>query len=144
MGATVSLSLGGKLDSEHGGPLEVTGVVEHVYRPQSDAMEAAIATLRVGGVRVLISDRRKYYSTLDDFRRAGVEPLDHKIVVVKLGYLMPELRDAAPREILALTPGYSDMDLTRLPYGQVTRPVFPLDKAFEWRPMITNVAGYGG
>ena len=144
VGATVSLSLGGKLDSAHGGPLEVTGVVEHLYRPQTDAMEAGIATLRVGGVRVLISDRRNYFSTLDDFRRAGVEPLDHKIVVVKLGYLMPELRDAAPREILALTPGYSDMDLTRLPYRQVTRPVFPLDKGFEWRPVITNVAGYGG
>ncbi len=144
VGATVSLSLGGKLDREHGGPLEVTGVVEHVYRPQADAMEAGIATLRVGGVRVLISDGRNYFSTLDDFRRAGVEPLDHKIVVVKLGYLMPELRDAAPREILALTPGYSDMDLTRLPYRQVTRPVYPLDKGFEWRPVITNAAGYGG
>ena len=95
-------------------------------------------------MQVLITDTRKYFSTLDDFRRAGVEPLDHKIVVVKLGYLMPELRDAAPREILALSPGYSDMDLTRLPYRYVTRPVFPLDKAFAWRPMITNVAGYGG
>ncbi len=144
VGATVSLSLGGKLDSAHGGPLAVSGVVEHLYRPDADAKEAAIATLRVGGVRVLISDRRMYFSGLDDFRRAGVEPLEHKIVVVKLGYLMPALRDAAPREILALTPGYSDMDLTRLPYRQVTRPVFPLDRAFEWRPMITNVAGYGG
>ncbi|MCY4092348.1 MAG: M81 family metallopeptidase [Caldilineaceae bacterium] len=144
VGATVSLRLGGKLDSEHGGPLDVTGVVEHLYRPEGDGKEAAIATLGVDGVRVLISDRRNYYSALDDFRRAGVEPLEHKIVVVKLGYLMPELRDAAPREILALTPGYSDMDLTRLPYRQVTRPVFPLDKGFEWRPMISNVAGYDG
>ena len=144
IGATVTLSLGGKLDTEHGGPLAVTGTVEHLYRPSPDVKEAAIATLRVGGVQVLITDTRKYFSTLDDFRRAGVEPLDHKIVVVKLGYLMPELRDAAPREILALSPGYSDMDLTRLPYRYVTRPVFPLDKAFAWRPMITNVAGYGG
>ena len=64
------------------------------------------------------------------------------MVVVKLGYLMPELRDAAPREILALSPGYADMDLTRLPYKYVTRPIFPLDGEFAWRPVITNVAGY--
>ena len=142
VGATLTLSLGGKLDSAHGGPLTVTGTVEHLYRAGADAKDASIATLRVGGVRVLVSDRRKYYATLEEFRRAGVEPLEHKIVVVKLGYLMPELRDAAPREILALSPGYSDMDLTRLPYRHATRPIFPLDREFAWRPLITNVAGY--
>lgn len=144
VGSTVTLSLGGKLDTEHGAPVEVTGIVEHLCPVGSDSKEAAIATLRVGGVRVLVADRRTYFATLNDFRRAGVEPLDHKIVVVKLGYLMPELRDAAPREILALTPGYSDMDFTRLPYKYVTRPIFPLDEEFAWSPVITNVAGYGG
>ena len=144
VGATVTLSLGGKLDTEHGAPVEVTGIVEHLYQAGPDAKDAAIATVRVGGVRILIADRRTYFSTLNDFRKAGVEPLDHKIVVVKLGYLMPELRDAAPREILALTPGYSDMDFTRLPNRYVTRPIFPLDEEFAWSPVITNVAGYGG
>lgn len=144
VGATVSLSLGGKLDSQHGAPEEVTGVVERLYQPGPDSSDAAIATVRVGGVLVLVTDRRTFFSTLNDFRKAGVEPLDHKVVVVKLGYLMPELRDAAPREILALTPGYSDMDFTRLPYNYVTRPIFPLDEEFAWSPVITNVAGYGG
>ena len=144
VGATVTLSLGGKLDTEHGAPVEVTGTVEHLYQAGPDAKDAAIATVRVGGVRVLVADRRSYFSTLNDFRKAGVEPLEHKIVVVKLGYLMPELRDAAPREILALTPGYSDMDFTRLPNRYVTRPIFPLDEEFAWSPVITNVAGYGG
>ena len=144
VGATVSLSLGGKLDTEYGAPLEVKGTVEHLCQPDQDSKEVAIATVQVGGVRVLITDRRTYFSSLNDFRMAGVEPLDHKIVVVKLGYLMPELRDAAPREILALTQGYSDLDFTRLPYRYVTRPIFPLDDDFAWAPVITNVAGYGG
>ena len=144
VGATVTLSLGGKLDTEYGAPEEVTGIVEHLYQAGPDANEAAIATVRVGGVRVLVADRRMYFSTLSNFRKAGIEPLEHKIVVVKLGYLMPELRDAAPREILALTPGYSDLDFTRLPYRYITRPIFPLDEEFAWSPVITNVAGYGG
>ena len=144
VGATVSLSLGGKLDTEYGAPLEVTGTVEHLCEAGPDSKEAAIATVRVGGVRVLVADRRMYFSTLNNFRQAGIEPLEHKIVVVKLGYLMPELRDAAPREILALTPGYSDLDFTRLPYKYVTRPIFPLDEEFAWSPVISNVAGYGG
>jgi microcystin degradation protein MlrC len=142
LGATVTVSLGGKLDTEHSDPVTVTGIVEHLYQPGPDPKEAALVRLRVGGVRILVTDRRKYFSTLADFQKAGVEPLAHKIVVVKLGYLMPELRDAAPREILALSPGYSDMDFTRLPYKYVTRPIFPLDREFEWRPLITNIAGF--
>lgn len=142
IGATVTVSLGGKLDTKHSDPVTVTGIVEHLYQPPPEVKEAAIVTLRVGGVRILVTDRRKYFSTLADFQKAGLEPLEHKIVVVKLGYLMPELRDAAPREILALSPGYSDMDFTRLPYKYVTRPIFPLDREFEWRPLITNIAGF--
>src|SRR2546421_5368329 len=37
------------------------------------------------------------------FRVAGLNPLEHKLVVVKLGYLFPELRAIAPREILTLS-----------------------------------------
>jgi microcystin degradation protein MlrC len=144
VGATVTVSLGGKLDTQHGEPVEVTGVVEHIYQPEPGEKEATIVTLRAGGVRVLITDIRRHFSLVTDFHQAGIDPLDHKIVVVKLGYLMPALRDAAPREILALSPGYSDMDFTRLPYKYVTRPVFPLDQDFAWQPVITNVAGYGG
>jgi microcystin degradation protein MlrC len=142
-GATVSLSLGGKMDTLHGDPVQVTGSVEHLYHPAKGVTEAAMATVQVDGVHIIVTDIRKAFTTLDDFRKAGIEPLQHKIVVVKLGYLMPELRDAAPREILALSPGYADMDLTRLPYKYVTRPIFPLDTDFEWHPVITNVAGYG-
>lgn len=143
MGATVTLSLGGKLDTEHGDPVTVSGVIEHIYRPEPHQQEPEMVSLRAGGVHIIITNGRKYFASLDDFRKIGIEPLEHKIVVVKLGYLLPALRDAAPREILALSPGYSDMDFARLPYKYVTRPVFPLDQDFDWQPVITNVAGYG-
>ena len=141
VGGAVTLMLGAKMDAVHGLPVGVRGTVEHVYRPPS-SQEAGLATVRVNGVRVIISDRRYVYRHPDDFRKAGLDPLEHKLVVVKLGYLMAPLRAIAPREILALTPGYADMDFTRLPYRYVTRPVFPLDPDVRWHPIITNVAGY--
>jgi microcystin degradation protein MlrC len=95
---------------------------------------SSLATVRIDGVRVIVTELRKAFTTVDDFRNAGIDPLAHKIVVVKLGYLMPELRDAAPREILVLTPGYADMQLERLPFKYVTRPIFPLDRDFAWQP----------
>lgn len=142
IGAEISVALGGKQALAGGGPLTVSGIVEHLFLPESGSTDAAIATLRVQGVRVLVTGRRMTFSSLDDVRRGGLEPLDHKILVVKLGYLLPRLRDAAPREILILSPGHSDMDLRRLPFAYVNRPILPLDDDFPWHPKITSVAGY--
>ena len=142
VGACVEVELGGKWDHLRTGPLRVRGVVEHLFEGDLAKKISPMATLNVDGVRVIVTCLRKSITRLQDFRDAGIEPLEHKVVVVKLGYLMPELRDVAPREILVLTPGYSDMELERLPYRYVTRPIFPLDRDFAWRPRITNVAGY--
>jgi microcystin degradation protein MlrC len=81
---------------------------------------------------VLTSDRRAFTS-LKSFEPAGLHPLEHKIVVVKLGYLFPELRDRAPRALMALTPGFTDLRLEALPYQRVPRPIFPLDRDMEWQ-----------
>ena len=88
-----------------------------------------------------MSELRKMFIRLDDFHTAGLEPLDHKLVVVKLGYLFPELRAIAPREILTLSPGYADMDLGRLPFKHVNRPMYPLEQDINWTPtVITSTA----
>lgn len=143
VGAKVSVVLGGERAMPGGGPLRLSGLVEHLAPPASGSSDAAIATLRVGGTRILVTSRRMTFASPEDVRRGGIEPLDHKILVVKLGYLLPRLRDAAPREILVLSPGYSDMDFRRLPFKYVNRPILPLDDDFAWYPHVTSVAGYG-
>ena len=132
----VTVSLGGKWDSLRTGPLELTGTVTHLFAGDPAKAVSPMATLRVGGVHVIITGLRKAFVSLDDFRDAGLDALAHKLVVVKLGYLMPALRDAAPREIMALSPGYADMLLERLPFRYVTRPIFPLDRDFTWQPSV--------
>jgi microcystin degradation protein MlrC len=49
-------------------------------------------------------------------------------VIVKIGYLEPELYAMRADWILALTPGGVDQNLERLPYKHIQRPMFPLDK----------------
>jgi len=80
---------------------------------------------------VLAADRRAFAS-LGAFESAGINPLDRKVVVVKLGYLFPELRDNAPRAIMALSPGFTDLRMGSLPFERVARPLYPLDRDFAW------------
>ena len=49
-------------------------------------------------------------------------------MVVKIGYLEPELYAMKKDWIMALTPGGVDQDLERLPYKRIKRPMFPFDK----------------
>ena len=56
-----------------------------------------------------------------------LKPSESNIVVVKIGYLVPELYDINKGWIMALTPGGVDQDLFRLDYKRIKRPMFPID-----------------
>jgi microcystin degradation protein MlrC len=63
------------------------------------------------------------------YYRTGTVDVD--ILVVKIGYLVPELYDLRGDWIMALTPGGVDQDLKRLDYQRIARPMFPLDPEME-------------
>ena len=87
--------------------------------------------VRVGSVHVIVTKKRKPYHLEADFTKLGLDPRKADIVVVKIGYLVPELYDMRADWILALTPGGVDQDLERLDYKRIKRPMFPLDKAMK-------------
>ncbi|HZO88677.1 MAG TPA: M81 family metallopeptidase [Chthonomonadaceae bacterium] len=129
VGAEVTLSLGGKLDQRNAQPLEVRGRVAHL-----DPQDApTLAVMQVEGVTVILTTQRWAFANLSSFQRARIDPLKHKMVVVKLGYLFPELRDNAPRTIMALSPGFTDLRLERLPYRRLRRPLYPLEQDPQWQ-----------
>ena len=88
----------------------------------------------------MIINSRRSFTTLHDFENIGLDPLDYKIVVVKLGYLYPELRDIAPVHLMALTSGFCNLDMRSLPFKQVNRPIYPLDLDMTWHavPVIVQ------
>lgn len=124
-GSEMTLKIGGKLDSINGRPLEVTGILEHIDPPSH-------AVLRIGGVRVILASERRAFSELRSFKRAGINPLEQQIIVVKIGLLFSEIRDIARKAIMALSPGFTSLMLEKLPYKRIKRPIFPLDKDTEF------------
>ena len=132
VGAEVEVELGGKLDPITCQPLPVRGVVRHLAPGENTE-----AVLQIGGVHVIITERRRPYHFVADMQRLGLDPLAHKIVVIKIGYLEPDLKRNAPRAFLALTPGAVDQAIERLPFQRVRRPLFPLDKEMTWTPQAS-------
>ena len=77
---------------------------------------------------MIITQNRKPYHKEIDFTRLGLNPRTADIVVVKIGYLEPELYAMRADWLLALTVGGVDQNLERLLYKKIQRPMFPLDK----------------
>jgi microcystin degradation protein MlrC len=125
VGHEAAVSLGGKLDPVHGRPLALRGTVETLYPAGRNGGD--IAVLRVGGVHIIVTSRRKPYHYVRDMQALGLDPADHHVTAVKIGYLVPDLRRAAKHALLALTPGAVNQDIPSLTYTRVPRPVYPLD-----------------
>ncbi|GAA2682376.1 M81 family metallopeptidase [Nonomuraea recticatena] len=127
LGSPVSVRVGGRIDSRDPGPLPLEGVLEAVA---DDPDGGRCVSVRVGGLSVFVTSRRMQYRELASYTRLGVTVSTVDLVVVKIGYLEPELFDAAGDWLLALTPGGVDQDLRRLPYERLGRPMFPLERGF--------------
>ena len=126
-GVPLTVDLGGKLDRTNAEPLRVVGTVTHVE-------PAEYAILQCEGTAVVLTAGRRAFQKVDDFRRIGLDPADYEIVVVKQGYLFAEFREIAAGSIMALSPGFTSLDLHQLPYQRINRPVWPLDPDTEWSP----------
>jgi hypothetical protein len=53
------------------------------------------------------------------------------VVIIKIGYLEPELFAMAADWKMALTPGGVDQELTRLGHHRIHRPMFPFDPEMD-------------
>ncbi len=134
-GTEITLTIGGKLDQVNGRPLPVTGRVQRVsVVPGVRGGKVTMAAVRVGGVSIILTAGRQFFPDRASIAAAGVDPMQQKIVVVKQGYLFPDLYDHAPRAIMALSPGATTLRLDTLPYRRLQRPIFPLDSNFTWEP----------
>src|SRR5204863_6807433 len=123
IGSTLTVQLGGKIDTEHGEPVEVTAIIEHVHRPLPTTRDVGVAVLRAGGVHIIVSELRKIFIRPDDFYTAGLNPLEHKLVVVNLGYPFQELKAMARLQRVTLSLDYDDMHLRWLPLHYVVPPI---------------------
>jgi microcystin degradation protein MlrC len=90
------------------------------------------ARLRFGPIVATFHESPIGVTTPAHMRAMGVDPVSHKIYVVKLGYLHPQLEDIAKRHILLVSPGTTDLDIRKLSWSDLPRPFYPLDPGMGW------------
>lgn len=135
VGATVTVTVGAEGDDPLAAAVTVTGRVHAVRHGDRDAETEVV--LQVGSVWAILTTLRKPYHHEHDFTDLDLDPRAADVVVVKIGYLEPELFAVAADWMLALTPGGVDQDLLRLGHERIERPLFPYDREFPEPPDLS-------
>ena len=132
-GASLSLRIGGSLDPSSR-PAVIEGRVLRLDDPGGAAERQAV--VRAGGITIVLSARRRPYHTLSDFARLGLDPKQVRLLVVKSGYLSPDLAPIANPNLMALTEGVVNQDIPALASHRRSRPAYPFDRDFTFEPEV--------
>jgi microcystin degradation protein MlrC len=129
VGDTLELEVGGTIEPESvrtpvSGRLIFKGDIEGWYGENA----GACAVLRCGGIDVILTENRCALTRPGIFDKLGLDLNEYHFVVVKLGYLFPELAKVSERTILAFTTGGSTERLEDMGMKHIRRPMFPLDQ----------------
>ena len=133
LGGRLATPVGTKLDPNGGPPVEIDGVVGFLAEADEPAERQAV--VRIGGLSLVLTARRRPFHHRRDFTVLGLDPTKASIVVVKSGYLSPEISALAAANIMALSLGAVDQDITRLPRRRQGQPTYPFDLNVSWRPV---------
>ncbi|MCI7222567.1 MAG: MlrC C-terminal domain-containing protein, partial [Erysipelotrichaceae bacterium] len=78
-------------------------------------------------VDIVISTCNNSMTQINQFTKANIDINDYDIIVVKQGYLFPELKDIAAFSVMSLTKGYTIQDTRSIDYKLICRPIYPID-----------------
>ena len=80
--------------------------------------------VRCGNCDIIFSDVRCSFTSDEHFTAMGITPTDYNYIVLKIGYLWPEVAAIAPSTVFCLTPGTSTNDFSALDYKNLRGEYF--------------------
>jgi microcystin degradation protein MlrC len=136
--ATLPLSIGATLDPLGSKPVKASAKVVFLFKTDQ-ALERQ-AVVEVQGVKVVLTARRRPFHDIVDFTSLNLQPKEFKIIVVKSGYLSPELKPLANPSLMALSDGAINQDLEHLPKNRLRKPSYPFVPDLQFKPYTVSSA----
>ncbi|HEV2246233.1 MAG TPA: M81 family metallopeptidase [Terriglobia bacterium] len=131
VGRTVPLSIGATLDPKASKPVHAHAKVRFLSHMDDPLGQQAV--IETEGISVVLTERRRPFHHVHDFTSLGLDPAKFKIIVVKAGYLEPEINKIANPNLMALTEGAVDQDIIHLSnYHRI--PSYPFQPNLKWKP----------
>ena len=141
IGADVTLSVGGKVDSVFSSPVEITGRVAALSKGLEAYVErrgysdlGPTALIEIGNIKLVLQSHRSFAVNQPIlYTHLGLNIDEAKMVVVKTA---SNFQFFAPwtKEIIRVdSPGTTQSDLTTFTWKNLPRPTYPLDDLKDWQ-----------
>ena len=131
-GAELHLAIGAELDPQGSEPVHMRVQIAHLSSAPTPSERQAVVTS--AGITIVLTHKRRPFHYLADFAHLELDLDKYAVLVVKSGYLSPDLRPLANPNLLALSPGVVDQNIENLSYERWFRPKYPIDRDFAWSP----------
>jgi len=140
VGATVTLTVGGKTDPSIGGaPLTLLGYVATItdgkfkaYGPMGGGVTrnyGLSVVFRVGGIDIVLISNNGQATDLGQLTSLGIDPTRKSTVVVKSMQHFRAAFEPIARQVLEVDTGaLCTKDFKNRPYQHIRRPIWPLDE----------------
>ena len=140
VGDTVTVTLGGKTDARFGGaPLQLTGKLKLVSDgsytgdgPMVGGLRLSFgpsAVIEVDGIEILVVTEPAQMLDLQQFKAFGIDPAQKTVVGLKsMQHFRAAFEPIAGKVIVCDSGALCTTYYDRLPYRNVPRPIYPLDK----------------
>ncbi|TYL24977.1 microcystin degradation protein MlrC, partial [Streptococcus pyogenes] len=87
------------------------------------------AVVQIDGIAVLVVTEPSQMRDLQQFRAFGIDPARHRVVGLKsMQHFRAAFEPIAGKVIVCDSGALCTMDYARMPYRNVSRPIFPLDR----------------
>jgi microcystin degradation protein MlrC len=145
VGGLFKTSIGGRFDRKFSRPVSIAARVHLIsdgrwtcqvpgYNTGIETCMGKTVVLEVGKIRLLVAERPVLTVDPELFRSHGIEPARLQIVVVKSpNNFRIQYESIAKRTFIVDTPGVSSARLRNMPYRNVPRPIYPLDRRTKFQ-----------
>lgn len=137
VGNSAEFRIGGKAAPQYGMPVVVQGTVrvltDGVFEARGPVSPGIwhmglTTVIEAQGIKFVVTSRRVACNDADLFRSVGIDPADTPVLVVKSrGHFRASFEPLCRAIIEVDAPGAANVNIERLPYRNVPRPIWPLD-----------------
>ena len=143
VGNRVELDVGGKTDTQHGTPVTLTGYVKTLSDGRfilkgpmgrgTLGNMGTTAVIQVGGIEIILTERRIQPYDAEVLRSVGIEPQTRKLIALKSAvHFRADYTPIAHQILDVNTPGVHSPNLFSYHYQKIRRPIYPLDSTVTY------------
>lgn len=128
----VSFELGAELDALSAkihidGKILAKGELHHHYGDTSSIGRCVTVRLKDKPIDIVVAEKAVSFAEKEQYDYAGID-MNYDVIIVKQGYLYPELKKVAASFVMSLTDGATNQRTEKIKYQKILRPMYPIDK----------------